>query len=720
MGDELPRVFLGAGRTAKQISCGRHHACAVLDNAELKCWGFAAYGRTGNERPSHDTSYIGSKPGEMESLGAVKLGTGRSAKQVSCGGDHTCVVLDDGRIKCFGYGNIGETGTGDTIHVGFLGIGTSSNPFNVKTEHSVGDRLPAVNLGSGLLAKSVHCGFKHTCVVLTDDSVKCFGQGMNGRLGYESTNSMGISPATIGDYLPRVNLGSGLGARCVMSGYSHSCVVTMDNRLKCWGDQNGGKLGTGSSSSHGHAENTMGNALPFVDIGGTPCCPGDPCRTPPPSAPPPGVPPRSPPSPPSSSSWLSEALASAQTVAKDLSAGNMTIAATTAVLSAVMTTAIITSTTAAVGSSIAASVTASATSALAVSTTSSAAATSASLSGSAVGTVMPLIFSAQRFVISSGSVPVGEANEMQSSIIGSLSWITGEFGSLGPSPESFIVATDTPANSSSRRLGEVCPPSLLHAKAVSKISTLMINMVIGCGILAALHIVALLAYRHIVNRRYFQENPEQSAAITSFSDLSDISIIAKRSSMSASLKSIPAETTPPQDSPQDVGASPIQPSEEKVGVQTKAKAANLEQSNSMKVDKGETMDEGEDEESVKTETLAQKLARETRKPAEFKAYPSLLVFPGIFTLVINFFMLGICSAAMEVFVTAPGCCGPACYWQSVIAIVLLVLHVSLGYAMCLHYDLRFRKRTWQPFEPPDDLKEIEDPIFVLSVLVLRF
>ena len=114
--------------------------CAILDNGALKCWGLAAYGRTGNGRASHDMSYIGSMASEMESLGTVNLGTGRTARQVSCGGQHTCVVLDSGQVKCFGHGNVGETGSGDSMGVGFLGIGASTDPFNVRTVNSIGNK----------------------------------------------------------------------------------------------------------------------------------------------------------------------------------------------------------------------------------------------------------------------------------------------------------------------------------------------------------------------------------------------------------------------------------------------------------------------------------------------------------------------------------------------------------------------------------------------------
>ncbi|CAK8998135.1 unnamed protein product [Durusdinium trenchii] len=85
MGNQLSLVDLGTGRSAKQISSGYEHVCAVLDDDSLKCWGD---------------------------------GTGRSAKQVSAGGFHTCAVLDDDSLKCWGWGLYGRLGYGNVEHIG--------------------------------------------------------------------------------------------------------------------------------------------------------------------------------------------------------------------------------------------------------------------------------------------------------------------------------------------------------------------------------------------------------------------------------------------------------------------------------------------------------------------------------------------------------------------------------------------------------------------------
>ena len=96
-------VDLGTGRTAVSVSLGQYHACAILDDDSLKCWGSNGYGQLG----------IGSTT-QQTTPQTVNLGTGRTAVSVSLGQQHTCAVLDDGSLKCWGYNGYGQLGTGDT------------------------------------------------------------------------------------------------------------------------------------------------------------------------------------------------------------------------------------------------------------------------------------------------------------------------------------------------------------------------------------------------------------------------------------------------------------------------------------------------------------------------------------------------------------------------------------------------------------------------------
>eukprot|EP01013_Petalomonas_cantuscygni_P013389 TRINITY_DN276_c0_g1_i4.p2 TRINITY_DN276_c0_g1~~TRINITY_DN276_c0_g1_i4.p2 ORF type:complete len:131 (-),score=14.89 TRINITY_DN276_c0_g1_i4:77-469(-) len=87
---------LGMGRTARMVACGIYHTCAILDDHTLKCWGRNDNGVLGYG----DTTYRGDDPGEMgDDLPTVDLGTGRTAMMVACGMYHngtdgTCAILD--------------------------------------------------------------------------------------------------------------------------------------------------------------------------------------------------------------------------------------------------------------------------------------------------------------------------------------------------------------------------------------------------------------------------------------------------------------------------------------------------------------------------------------------------------------------------------------------------------------------------------------------------
>ena len=88
---------LGACLDSK-ISSGGYHTCAILDNAELKCWGKNNYGQLGYD----STDNKGDSAGDMASLGAVNLGAGRTAVAVSAGEFHACAILDNAELKCWG------------------------------------------------------------------------------------------------------------------------------------------------------------------------------------------------------------------------------------------------------------------------------------------------------------------------------------------------------------------------------------------------------------------------------------------------------------------------------------------------------------------------------------------------------------------------------------------------------------------------------------------
>jgi Regulator of chromosome condensation (RCC1) repeat len=98
MGDNLPTVDLGTGRTAKRLTAGRYATCAILDDDEVKCWGVGFL--VGPD--SNATGEVGDQPGEMgDNLPPINLGAGRKPVAVAIGFTETCVALDDGSFLCW-------------------------------------------------------------------------------------------------------------------------------------------------------------------------------------------------------------------------------------------------------------------------------------------------------------------------------------------------------------------------------------------------------------------------------------------------------------------------------------------------------------------------------------------------------------------------------------------------------------------------------------------
>ncbi|KAJ1470104.1 regulator of chromosome condensation 1/beta-lactamase-inhibitor protein II, partial [Baffinella frigidus] len=261
MGANLPNVDLGSGWTIVEIAAGGYHTCARLENGAeraLKCWGRNDRGQLG----LGDTNNRGDEDGEMgDSLPAVQLGTGRSAVALSLHILHSCALLDDASVKFWGFNGYGALGLGDNINRGD-GVGDSPQGNGAG---GMGDSLPAVDLGPGQTAVQLASGVYNTCALLDDGRLCCWGDNDRGQLGLNDTNSRGDEDGEMGDRLPAVQLGTGRSAVALALGWAHSCALLDDASVKCWG-ANYGRLGLGDTLSRGDGEGAMGDSLPSVPL----------------------------------------------------------------------------------------------------------------------------------------------------------------------------------------------------------------------------------------------------------------------------------------------------------------------------------------------------------------------------------------------------------------------------------------------------------------------
>ena len=268
--DRLPPVNLGPGRTATAISAGGRHTCAILDDGTVRCWGNGGSGRLGYG----DASNIGDGAPDLSVAvaGPVDLGPQRTAVAISAGNAHTCAILDDGTLRCWGFGFSGE-----------LGYGSQSNVGN--TPADTPDKAGPVDLGPGRTATAISAGSFHTCAILDDGSVRCWGYGGDGRLGYGNTNSVGDqqTPGSVGP----VDLGAGRSAVAISAGADHTCARLEDGSVRCWGYGGNGRLGYCNQSNVGDAPATTPDMTGPVNLvpgdGGELCPPPAPVNFSPPS-----------------------------------------------------------------------------------------------------------------------------------------------------------------------------------------------------------------------------------------------------------------------------------------------------------------------------------------------------------------------------------------------------------------------------------------------------
>lgn len=203
---------LPTGRTATAISTGPGHSCAILDDGSVSCWGSDGNGRLG------DDPTLASRPTPVP----VALPAGRTATAISAGGDFTCAILDDGTARCWGRDNRGQLGDDPTL---------ASKPTPVP-----------VALPAGRTAVAISAGLSHACALLDDGSVWCWGADDSGQVGDDAPTTDRPTPVPV--VLP-----VGRTAAAIAAGGEHACAILDDASLTCWGDDAFGELGDDAPSA---------------------------------------------------------------------------------------------------------------------------------------------------------------------------------------------------------------------------------------------------------------------------------------------------------------------------------------------------------------------------------------------------------------------------------------------------------------------------------------
>jgi len=217
LGDSTPsttpsRIVLESNLGAVKVSTGYGHACAVATDGAVKCWGWGTDGRLGH----------GGNGDRNIPTTTASLGPGRTALDVSTSWSHSCALLDDGSVVCWGEGGNGKLCNGGTQ--------TKLSP------------TPVTGFGPSTPVKQISSGLEHTCALLVNGSVSCWGNNAYGALGRGGTSGINTQPALV----------VGLENKNIVfidAGYHSTCAVEDTGNAYCWGWNNHGQLGDGTFTS---------------------------------------------------------------------------------------------------------------------------------------------------------------------------------------------------------------------------------------------------------------------------------------------------------------------------------------------------------------------------------------------------------------------------------------------------------------------------------------
>jgi alpha-tubulin suppressor-like RCC1 family protein len=208
-----PVPVVGGFRLA-DVSSGNHHSCGASTTGEAFCWGADYSGELGDG----GGTYFGHRP--------VRVVGGHSFADVSVGASFSCGITSDGHAYCWGWNAYGQLGNGSTN----------------------GSTVPAAVSG-GLSFLSVSAGGYHACGISTIGELYCWGDDRKGQLGSDGSapdtceDNEGSWPCSTEPLLTQ----GGLTFVSVSAGGDHTCGITTGGETYCWGDNEYGELGNGST-----------------------------------------------------------------------------------------------------------------------------------------------------------------------------------------------------------------------------------------------------------------------------------------------------------------------------------------------------------------------------------------------------------------------------------------------------------------------------------------
>jgi alpha-tubulin suppressor-like RCC1 family protein len=202
-GYTAPQGVSGLSGGVRAISAGWGHTCALTTAGAVKCWGYNNHGQLGDNSTSNRNAPV-----------AVN-GLSSGVTAISAGLYHTCALTAGHGVRCWGDNGNGQLGD------------------NTNTDHWIPADVSGLTSG----VKAISAGWYYTCALMEAGGVKCWGSNLRGQLG-DWSNEDRWTPVDVWE------LSGGIAA--ISAGGYHTCVLMTNGGIKCWGDNSNGQLGDGS------------------------------------------------------------------------------------------------------------------------------------------------------------------------------------------------------------------------------------------------------------------------------------------------------------------------------------------------------------------------------------------------------------------------------------------------------------------------------------------
>lgn len=224
-----PAAPINLPGAARSIASGSSHACALLTTGQISCWGRDSEGQLGTAGPNGNRN----TPSPT-----ITLPGGSAARSIAADKRTTCAILATGQATCWGDNQFGQLGAGDTTD-------RSTPP-------------PPITFPGNATASAIEIGSRHVCALLTTGNITCWGANYSGQLG---NGTVGGPDQTAPS--GTVTLPAGTHAVSISVGGSHTCALLNTGDFTCWGRGGNGRLGNGDDVDQNSP--TPATALPAID-----------------------------------------------------------------------------------------------------------------------------------------------------------------------------------------------------------------------------------------------------------------------------------------------------------------------------------------------------------------------------------------------------------------------------------------------------------------------